>query len=131
MPFDAAYTKFTCCLNSQIEQFVAKRKSGCRCKNIYMTHQATRFKNKKDKLWKPYKAVPCVFNYLNFTGTKNHLRSLTRSLRYNFEASITANCKNKPKQFWAYSNSKTKAKIRTLKDDQGSLAKTDLEKAAM
>ena len=40
-PFDVAYTKFTCCLNPQIEQFVAKRKSGCRRKNIYMTPQAT------------------------------------------------------------------------------------------
>ena len=54
--FDVAYTKFTCCLNSQIEQFVAKRKSGCWRKNIYMTPQATRLKNKKDKLWKMYKA---------------------------------------------------------------------------
>ena len=66
------------------------------------------------------KAVPCAFNYLNFTSTKNHLRSLTRSLRYNFEASIAANCKTKPKQFWSYSNSKLKTK-----------AKTDQEKAAM
>ena len=27
-PFDVAYTKFACCLASQIEQFVAKRMSG-------------------------------------------------------------------------------------------------------
>ena len=109
---------------------MAKRKSGCRRKNIYITPQATRLKNKKDKLWKIYKAV---INYSNFTRTKNHLRSLTRSLRYNFEVSIAANCKTKPKQFWAYSNSKlkTKVKIPTLKDDQGYLAKTDQEKAAM
>ena len=80
-----------------------------------------------------YKTVPCAFNYLNFTSTKNHLRSLTRSLRYNFEASITENCNTKPKQFWTYSNSrlKTKAKIPTLTDYQGNLAKTDQEKAAM
>ena len=47
--FDVAYTKFTCYLNSQIEQFVAKRKSGWWRKNIYMTPQATHLKNKKDK----------------------------------------------------------------------------------
>ena len=64
---------------------------------IYMTPQATHLKNKKDKLWKMYKAVPCAFNY--FTSIKNHLRSLSRSLWYKFEASISVNCKTKPKQF--------------------------------
>ena len=99
---------------------MAKRKSGCRRKNIYMTPRATRLKNKKDKLWKMYEAVPCAFNYLNFTSTTVLYQSVP-------------NCKTKPKQFWTYSNSKLKMKanIPTLKDDQGNLAKTDKEKAAM
>ena len=76
-------------------------------------------------------AVPCAFNYSNLTNSKNHLMSLT--LRYDFEDSIAANCKTKSKLFWDYSNSKlkTKAKIPTLKDDQGNLARTDQEKSAM
>ena len=31
-PLDEAYAKFTCGLTSQIEQFVPKRKPGCRLK---------------------------------------------------------------------------------------------------
>ena len=58
---------------------------------------------------------------------------IIRPLWYDFEASIAVNSKTKSKLFWAYSNSKlkTRAKIPTFKDDQGKLAKTDKEKAAM
>ena len=31
-PFDEAYARFTCCFTLQIEQFVPKRKPGCRRK---------------------------------------------------------------------------------------------------
>ena len=60
-------------------------------------------------------------DYIRFTQKHNLLRSLTRSLRLNFENQLAKNVKTNPKYFWDYVNSKIKAKtgIATLMSSNG------------
>ena len=64
-------------------------------------------------------------------GAKNHFRSLTRTLRMNFEINLAGRSKKSPKQFWSYVKSKlkTRTNIPTLIKSNGSEARTSKEKA--
>ena len=83
--------------------------------------------------WRRYKyrATRNHLDYLNFTNKRNSLRSLTRSLRSNFEQSTVDNLRTNPKGFWSYINSKTKVRseIASLTASNGDSATTPLQKA--
>ena len=53
-------------------------------KNIYMTPEAIRKKNLKNKLWRRYKSSGCKYDRSRYTKVKIELRSL-RKLRIQFE----------------------------------------------
>ena len=69
-----------------------------------------KLRHKKVAAWKRYRATRNHLSYLRFTNKGNTLRSLTRSLRFNFEQSLVDNLKTNPKGFWSYTNSKSKVK---------------------
>ena len=71
------------------------------------------------------------FDRENYIRCKNGLRTLTRTLRSNFEQNLAFNVKSKPKLFWKYAKSrlKTKQSIPSLTKADGSRATTPKDKA--
>ena len=91
---------------------IPKRVSAKKETNLYMTVQALRLKNKKQRLWKRYVRTNDHYDYVKFVKSKDELRKLTRRLRVNFERNIANNIKNKRKSFWKYVNSKLKSRVK-------------------
>ena len=77
-------------------------------KNIYLTPEAIRKKDLKNKLWRRYKKSRCEYDRARYIRIKNELRTMTRTLRIQFEYNIAQDVKNSPKKFWSYVKSKTK-----------------------
>ena len=100
-------------------------------KNIYLTTEAIRMKDRKNKLWRRYKRTRSHYDHARFKQAKNQLRSLTRRLRRNFENEIARDAKSFPKKFWSYvkSRTKTRSKIPILRRKDGTKASTPEEKA--
>ena len=100
-------------------------------KNLYMTQESVRLKNKKLRLWRRYMKTRGAFDRRNYTQCKNSFRALTRRLRRDFEIDISNKSKEKPKMFWCYAKSrlKTRDQIASLTKPDGSTAKTAAEKA--
>ena len=99
--------------------------------NMYMTNDAIRLKNKKHLLWKRYINTKSSYDHSAFVTCKNRLRNLTRHLRAEYENNIVRKIKSKPKIFWKYVNSKlkTREKIPTLNNMDGTFSVSSLEKA--
>lgn len=100
-------------------------------KNLYMTNESRKKKNKKMRLWRKYMATRSTYDRNNYTRCKNSLRALSRKLRRDFELDIAQDMKEKPKVFWSYAKSrlKTKEQISSLTKPDGSVATTAPEKA--
>ena len=82
-----------------MEGTVPKRIEHSKKRNIYMNNEATRLKNKKQKLWKKYVASKCAEVHEKFVKCKYNLRSLTRTLRKDLEKALANKIKNNPKPF--------------------------------
>ena len=100
-------------------------------KNLYMTREANRVKSQKNRLWKKYTATKSTFDSSKYKECKNKLRALTRRLRRDFERSLSANSKHKPKLFWNYAKSRIKSResISSLKREDGTTATSPADKA--
>ena len=96
-----------------------------------MTTDALRLKDKKNRLWKRYLQTKSAYDHQAFKQCKNNLRNLTRNLRADFENNIANEIKGKPKCYWKYVKSKvkTKERIPTLRNADGSLSVSATEKA--
>ena len=101
-------------------------------KNIYLTPEAIRKKNLKNKLWR-YQDIPEleVITIACGLSVKNELRSLTRKLKLEFERRLAHNIKTSPKSFCSYVKTKTntRSKIPPLKKTNNSEAVTSIDKA--
>ena len=88
-------------------------------------------KRQKCYLWRKYLSTKSTFDNTKYKRCKNKLRALTRSLRKNFEMSISINSKSKPKLFWNYAKSrlKTRQTISSLRKEDGTTATTAADKA--
>ena len=89
-----------------IPEYNSKKKT----RNIYLTPEAIRKKDLKNKLWQKYTRSRGNYDRRRYNKVKNELRSLTRKLNLKSEANIAANIKTSPKSFWSYVKSRTKAK---------------------
>ena len=100
-------------------------------KNIYLTNEAIRMKDRKNKIWRRYKKSGLNYDLTRYRHLKNQLRALTRRLRYNFESDIARDAKYSPKKFWSYvkSRTKTRSRIPVLRRGDGTLASSSIEKA--
>ena len=129
--FSTAYVKFTTVLEEAMEGCVPEHVSKKKRKSIYLTSEALRKKDLKNKLWRRFKKTKCYYDRMRYTRVKNNLRSLTRKLRLQFEYNIAQNIKDSPKKFWSYVRSKTKirSRIPTLKKLDGTEAITAMDKA--
>ena len=129
--FHQAYGTFTSTLQKAMEGCIPNRLIGKKKKNMYLTTDAIRMKDRKNKLWRCYKRSGLNYHLARFRLLKNRLRSLTRRLRKNFEDEIAKDAKTAPKKFWSYvhSRTKTRSKIPILRGKDGTAAVTPLEKA--
>ena len=102
-------------------------------KNIYMSSEARRLKNRRNKLWKKYMTSKSVDDFHRYSVVRNELRTLTRTLRRDFERNLTFNIKSNPKAFWRYVNSRLKVHptIGDLQCPDGSTAHLDKDKAEL
>jgi hypothetical protein len=100
-------------------------------KNLYMTKESRKFKNKKIRLCRKYMSSRSTFDRNNYVRCKNKFRALSRKLRRDFELDISQGLKEKPKVFWSYAKSrlKTKEQISSLTKPDGSTATTAEDKA--
>ena len=81
-----------------------------------MNREALKLKNIERKLWKKYCRTNNELDFLNFKNCRDKVRSTTRDLRVQYEVDLT-------------NNIKTRTIIPTLTLNDGSTAKTSLDKA--
>ena len=58
-----------------------------------MSSDARHLKNRRNKLWKKYMTSKSVENFHRYSVVRNELRTLTRTLRRDFERNLTFNIK--------------------------------------
>lgn len=126
-----AYCKFESILEEAMTGCVPDKGKGKKKKNLYLTTEAVKLKDRKNHLWRRYKKSGMDYDLSRYRQVKNRLRSLTRLLRRNFEMDIAKDAKSAPKKFWSYvkSRTKTRSKIPILSRKDGSKATSPLEKA--
>ena len=102
-------------------------------KNIYMTREALKLKRKKRSLWLAYLYSKDPIDHARYTRCRNDLRRLTRNLRRDFEMRLAKDAKQNSKPFWRYVHSrlKTRSRVEDLRQDDGSLATEDRDKAGV
>ena len=129
--FVESYRTFLTEMDKVMDGCISAKLSRRKKKSIYMSHDALRLKDRKEKLWRKYKSSKTYYDRERYLKAKNALRSLTRKLRLDFESEIANDIKSEPKKFWAYVKSKTKtrSKIPSLQKEDGSKALTASEKA--
>ena len=125
------YKRFFDILEELMTKHTPLRTPAKKKKNLYMTRESRRLKNKKIRLWRKFLSTKSSFHWNNYTQCKNSLRALSRKLRRDFELDITKDMKQKPKVFWSYAKSrlKTRERISTLTKPDGSAATSAPEKA--
>ena len=99
--------------------------------NIYLTNEAIRLKNAKNRAWKRYLSTRTNYDRVSYIRLKNTLRNLTRNLRSSFEMKMANDVKLKPKLFWKYARSQLKSRqaIPTLTNKDGTKAISAKDKA--
>ena len=129
--FITDYIKFCTILVSAMEGCIPEYNSKKKTRNIYLTPEAIRKKDLKNKLWQKYTRSRGDYDRRRYNKVKNELRSLTRKLKLKFEANIVANIKTSPKSFCSYVKSRTKAKskIPVLTKPDGTEAISSSDKA--
>ena len=80
-------------------------------KNIYMTKEAMKMKNKKNRLWRKYTTFKFPEDLSAFKHARDSLRSLTWQIRRDFEKNLAGNIKTNSKCFWKYVNSRIQSRF--------------------
>ena len=125
------YKTFTDILSTKVKKHSPLKTHHKKKRNLYSTREVLRLKNAKRRAWDNYKKTPSSYNLDKFKRSRNKLRSLTRTLRKNFELNLARNIKGNPKLFWKYASSRLKSRqaIPSLDKENGDKAVTDKEKA--
>ena len=129
--FTLDYIKFTKILELCMVGCIPTFKIRMKKRSMYLSKDAIRLKDLKRRLWKKFKNSNSQYDRNRYVQTKNTLRTLTRSMRVQFESGIAGDIKTAPKKFWAYvkSRTKTRSKIPTLRRADGSNAVEANDKA--
>ena len=120
---DEGYKLLKGTLDSIVSSCVPLAKGSHSRKNIYMTGSALQLRKEKNILWMRAESSSDPLDMVRFRQARNRLRSLTRSLRVNFEMQLVSELKTNSKAFWRYSNTrlKTKPRIGDIRDASGLL----------
>ena len=97
----------------------------------WMSNKALRKIKKKYKLFKRFLKTKNGYDYLKYIEMRNSCKKEIRKAKRRHEKRIADDCKNNPKSFWKYVHEQTKSKqgIGTLKDKDGNLITTEVDKA--
>ena len=79
-----------------------------------MSSDALCLKNRKNKLWKKYLISKSSDDFYRYCKVRNDLRTLTRTLRSDYERNLSLNIKQNPKAFRKYINSRLKVHPTTI-----------------
>ena len=91
------YKRFFDILEELMTKHTPLRTPAKKKKNLYMTRESRRLKNKKIRLWRKFLSTKSSFHWNNYTQCKNSLRALSRKLRRDFELDITKDLNQTPK----------------------------------
>lgn len=133
MDFDVAYTFFKDTMVKAVTSCSKRNTARHRTKNLYIDSRAIQLKKRKKVLWKRYIRTGDPIDLARFSTCRNSLRSLTRKLRRGFEKRLASRIKDDPKAFWRYTSSrlKTRGGVGDLRDELGSAATSNEEKATL
>ena len=127
---DTAWTNFQKIYDQAVETSIptslTNPNSGWR-KPLWMTSKALKLTKRKYWAWQRYKNTGSYEDYQSYTHKRNKAQWERVKLRRNFENLIAREAKNKPKSFWRYAKSQTKAKegICPMEKEDGSITNTD------
>ena len=129
--FQNDYIRFFIILDEIMEKYTPYKTPRRKIKNLYMTRESRKLRNKKIRLWKKFLFTRASYDRNNYVRCKNKFRSLSRKLRRDFEMNISTEMKEKPKLFWNYAKSrlKTREQIPSLTKPDGTSATTAPDKA--
>ena len=80
-------------------------------RNLFMTKEALKLRNLKNKQWKRYLERKDPLDFNKFKLSRDKLRETTRRLRKELEVKLTEDIKKKPKPFWKYVSSRLRTRL--------------------
>lgn len=100
-------------------------------KPVWSTSKVFKSVQRKHSLFKKYLASQSSNDYKRYLAKRNECKAVVRKAKRDFEKKLARNCKDNPKQFWRYVQSKTKSStgISPLDMGDGNLIDTDDGKA--
>ena len=100
-------------------------------KHLFMDLETKYLRRKKNKAYLEYMQNRNEATHNRYASLRNKLRKQTRKIRKNHETKLAEEFKEKPKKMWGYINSrlKTRSCIEELCRGDGTIARTDSEKA--
>ncbi|MES9879908.1 MAG: reverse transcriptase family protein [Sedimenticola sp.] len=122
---------------SRYEDSVAKHvpkvipKKGCKPKPLWITGDALKCIKDKKHAWSRYRATRCPADFAIYSRIRNATTESIRTAKREYEKKIAAKAKTESKHFWKYVKSKIKtvSNVSNLVKDDGSVTKTEQEKA--
>ena len=102
-----------------------------RQKPMWLDKSTMRLIKKKYNLYKKFLVSKNGRDYLKYLQTRNLCNRQIKNAKQDFEKKLSKECKQNPKCFWKYVQSKSKSKvgISPLMDKNGKLSESDQEKA--
>jgi len=118
-----------------MENHIPKKKSNPkeRHKLVWIDKKTMRKIKKKYNLYKRFLGSKSGQDYLNYKQERNECKKAIKRAKREYEKKIAKDCKSNPKIFWKYVQEKLKTNtgISTLRDQFGSIASTDSQKATL
>ena len=102
------------------------------CKVNFINKETLTLIRRKHLLWQRYCETRSPQKWNDYARIRNQVKSRMRKLRYKKEVKVSEDCKDNPKSFWKYVNSKRKNSQQMPNlTDSNTCADTDIEKAEL
>ena len=114
-----------------VERYIlVKRQNQTKVKSKWLDAYCLKCVKLKSKAWNRYLHTRDQNDYMNYCAARNKATKATLHAKKKYEYGIAQNIKENPKTFW-YVKSKTKSNtgVADLKDKDGYMVSTDIEKA--
>ena len=133
MDTEKAWNKIKQVINDGVEECVPKVKvsNENRLKPIWLNKYAIKKIKKKHNTYQRYLKTKKRSDYNKYISVRNECDRVLKRTRKEYEKQIAKESKYNPKKFWKYVKERTKAStgISPLKDENGKLVASDIEKA--
>ena len=128
---DQAWSFFKKKVEEAKTRFVPKTKQGGSTKKKWLDGGTLTSVRKKHKLYRRWLSTKSGQDYQEYAKARNKAARECRRAKIRLEATVAEQAKKNPKSFWSYVKSKTSTRtgISDLKKEDGTMAKTDRDKA--